>query len=159
RADADIDLMSPSRIAPRTRGDRAVIEQAATLLAQAKRPVIMAGDAGAQSRAPPELVELAQPPGAAGYAGVAPDTASHPPSHPRFRGQVTRTAPAVRQMLDQHDVLFSVGADLFTLSLPSNIDPMPPGIALIHLDVDPWELGKNYPPQAAILGDPKSTLP
>jgi benzoylformate decarboxylase len=36
---------------------------------------------------------------------------------------------------------------------------MPPDIKLIHLDVDPWELGKNYPPQVAILGDPKATLP
>ena len=30
---------------------------------------------------------------------------------------------------------------------------------LIHLDIDPWEIGKNYPTEAAILGDPKSTLP
>ena len=62
-------------------------------------------------------------------------------------------------MLEQYDVLFSVGGDLFTLSLPSDTDPMPPGITLIHLDIDPWELGKNYPPAAAILGDPKATLP
>jgi len=36
---------------------------------------------------------------------------------------------------------------------------MPPDIELIHLDVDPWEIGKNYPPKVAILGDPKGTLP
>src|SRR5437660_6442339 len=36
---------------------------------------------------------------------------------------------------------------------------MPSGLTLIHLDTDPWELGKNYPPQVAILGDPKTTLP
>jgi benzoylformate decarboxylase len=30
---------------------------------------------------------------------------------------------------------------------------------VIHLDTDPWELGKNYPTGVAILGDPKATLP
>ena len=160
RADGDIDLLAPTRVAPRTRGDRAAIEAAAALLAQAKRPVIMAGDAVAQSRAHAELVELAELLGAPVYAEFVPNTASFPTSHPLFRGQmVTRLAPAVRQMLDQHDVLFSVGADLFTLSLPSDVDPMPPGIPLIHLDIDPWEIGKNYPPKVAILGDPKATLP
>src|SRR5712691_2783963 len=159
RADGDIDLLAPTRIAPRTRGDRDAIAAAAAILAQAQRPVIMAGDAVAQSRAHAELVELAELIGAPVYAEFVPNTASFPTSHPLFRGQVTRTAPAVRQMLDGHDVLFSAGADLFTLSLPSDVDPMPPGIALIHLDVDPWEIGKNYPPKVAILGDPKGTLP
>jgi benzoylformate decarboxylase len=70
-----------------------------------------------------------------------------------------RLAPAVRNVLDQHDLLFSVGADLFTLSLPSDVDPMPPAIALVHLDIDAWEIGKNYPPNVGILGDPKATLP
>jgi benzoylformate decarboxylase len=29
----------------------------------------------------------------------------------------------------------------------------------VHLDTDPWELGKNYPEQVSILGEPKVTLP
>jgi benzoylformate decarboxylase len=29
----------------------------------------------------------------------------------------------------------------------------------VHLDTDPWELGKNYPASVAILGDPKAILP
>jgi benzoylformate decarboxylase len=36
---------------------------------------------------------------------------------------------------------------------------MPEGLPLIHLDLDPWEIGKNYPAQVAIQGDPKATLP
>src|SRR5712672_4212759 len=39
RADADIDLMAPTRIAPRTRGDRSAIAAAADILARAERPV------------------------------------------------------------------------------------------------------------------------
>jgi benzoylformate decarboxylase len=159
RADGDIDLSVPSRVAPRLRGDRAAVEAAAALLANAKHPVIMAGDAVAQSRAHAELVELAELLGAPVYTEFVPSTASFPASHPLFRGAMVRLAPEVRKVLEQYDVLFSVGGDLFTLSLPSDIDPMPPAIKLIHLDVDPWELGKNYPPAVAILGDPKGTLP
>ena len=69
---------------------------------------------------------------------------------------MVRMQTGVRKVLDNHDLLFSVGADLFTWSLPSDVEPMPPGMPLIHLDIDPWEIGKNYPAQAAILGDPKA---
>ena len=157
--EGDLDLMTPTRIAPRLRGDAAAIAAAAALLAEAKHPVIIAGDAIAHSRAHAELVELAELLGAPVYAEFVPSTASFPASHPLFRGATARTQAAVRQALDPHDVLFSAGADLFTWSLPSNIDPMPPGMRLIHLDTDPWEIGKNYPAEVAILGDPKATLP
>jgi len=159
RADADIDLLAPTRVAPRLRGDRDAVDAAAKILASAESPLIMAGDAVAQSRAHAELVELAELLGAPVYTEFVPNTASFPSSHPLFRGSMVRLAPEVRKILDQHDVLFSVGADLFTLSLPSPIDPMPRDITLIHLDVDAWELGKNYAPAVAILADPKGTLP
>src|SRR5215831_1960295 len=159
KAEGEIDLMGPTRVGPRLRGDAAEIAKAAVILAEAKRPVIMAGDAVAQSHALAELVELAELIGAPVYAEFVPNTASFPASHPLFRGNVTRLQTAVRKILDEYDVLVSAGADLFTLSLPSNVDPMPPGMPLIHLDTDPWEIGKNYPATAAILGDPKSTLP
>src|SRR6266702_241017 len=58
----------------------------------------------------------------------------------------TRIAPRLR-------------GDLFTLSLPSPVEPVPRHLTIIHLDIDPWELGKNDPAQVAILGDPKATLP
>ena len=156
--EGDLDLMTPTRIAPRLRGDAAAIAAAAALLAEAKHPVIIAGDAIAHSRAHAELVELAELLGAPVYAEFVPSTASFPSSHPLFRGATARSQAAVRQALDAHDVLFSVGGDLFTWSLPSKIEPLPPGMRLIHLDTDPWEIGKNYPATAAILGDPKSTL-
>jgi benzoylformate decarboxylase len=159
KAEGDLDLLAPTRVAANLRGDPAAVEEAASILAQAKRPLIVAGDAVARSKAHAELVELAELLGAPVYAELVPSTASFPASHPLFRGGMTRMQGPIRKILEQHDVLFSAGGDLFTLSLPSDIEPMPKDLALIHLDNDPWELGKNYPPQVAILGDPKATLP
>src|SRR5947209_4615907 len=92
----------------------------------------------------------------------AAKTALAPPTGPVFLslpGDILRLGPEVRRTPSPYDALFSVGGDLFTLSLPSEVDPMPAHLKLIHLDSDPWELGKNYPPAVAILGDPKATLP
>jgi len=157
--DADIDLLAPTRVAPRVRGDADAVAAAAAMLAKAEQPIIIAGDAVAQSRAHKELVALAEAIGAPVYVEFIPNTASFPASHPLYRGMMTRTQAGVREVLDKHDLLLSVGGDLFTWSLPSNINPWPPGLPLIHLDTDPWQIGKNYPAQVAILGDPKATLP
>ena len=159
KAEGEIDLGAPTRVAARTRGDAGAIAEAAALLAKAERPLIMAGDAVAQSRALGELVELAELLGAPVYAELISSTASFPASHPLFRGSMVRIAPPVRRILEQHDLLFSVGGDLFSMSLPSDVEAVPPGLKIIHLDVDTWELGKNYPATVAILGDPKGTLP
>src|SRR5262249_42599945 len=156
--EGEIDMLAPTRVAPRVRGDAAAVAAAADILAQAKHPVIIAGDAVAQSQATAELAQLAELLGAPVYAEFVPSRATFPSSHPLFRGQILRTQAGVRQALEAHDVLFSVGGDLFTWSLPSKVEPMPPGLRLIHLDTDPWEIGKNYPAEAAILGDPKATL-
>jgi benzoylformate decarboxylase len=157
--EADIDLMAPTRVAGNVRGDREAIEAAAKVLASAKRPVIMAGDAVAQSRALAELVALAELIGAPVYAELISNTASFPSSHPLFRGAMARSQTAMRKIFDQHDVLFSVGADLFALSLPADVAPISGDLKIVHLDTDPWELGKNFPTEVAILGNPKGTLP
>jgi len=157
--EADLDLMAPTRIAGNVRGDRMAIEQAAKVLAAAKRPVIMAGDAVSQNRALAELVALAELIGAPVYAELIANTASFPTSHPLFRGAMARSQTAMRKIFDQHDVLFSAGADLFALSLPSDVEPISSDLRIVHLDTDPWELGKNYPAEVAILGNPKGTLP
>jgi benzoylformate decarboxylase len=159
KRDADIDMLEPTRVAPRVRGDAEAVAAAAAMLARAERPVIIAGDAVAQSRAHKELVTLAEAIAAPVYVEFIPSTASFPASHPLYRGMMTRTQAGVREVLEKHDLVFSVGGDLFTWSLPSQIDPWPAGLPLIHLDTDPWQIGKNYPAQVAILGDPKATLP
>jgi len=158
-AERELDLLESTRVAPRIRGDRAAVESAAELLARAKRPVLIAGDAVAHGDALAEMVEVAELLGAPVYSECVPSTCSFPFEHPLYHGPFPRLGPPIRALLMKHDILFSVGGDLFTLSLPSDVEPMPEGLPLVHLDVDPWEIGKNYPAKVGILGDPKATLP
>ena len=156
---ADIDLGRPTRVASGMRGDSAAIQQAAAILAKSNSPVIIAGDSVPQGNALSELVALAEALGAPVYdEGMATRT-MFPSSHPLYRGALVRLPPAIRGMLMQHDLLLSVGADLFPLSLPDEVEAMPEGMPIVHIDTDPWELGKNYPAEVAILGEPKTTLP
>src|SRR2546427_54572 len=158
-AERDLDLGAPTRVAPRIVGDRMAVIRAAELLAKAQNPLIIAGDAVAPGAAVAEPADLAELIGAPVLpAGVA-STCSFPFTHPLYAGSMPRIGPPIRALLMRHDLLFSVGGDLFTLSLPDDVDPMPPGLTVVHLDVDPWELGKNYPAAVAIQGDPKATLP
>lgn len=156
---ADLDLGAPSRVSPRIRGDAGAIAQAAAIMAKAKSPVIIAGDAVPQGNALAELVAFAEALGAPVYDEGMASRAMFPSSHPLYRGPIVRLPAAIRGMLQQHDLLVSIGADLFTLSLPGDVEPMPDDYPVIHLDTDPWELAKNYPEKVAILGEPKVTLP
>jgi benzoylformate decarboxylase len=158
-AEEEIDLGRPTRIAPRLRADKAAIEAAAQLLAAAERPAILAGDGVARSDALAELIRLAETIAAPVYLEGMDNTAPFPSSHPLFRGPITRLAPQIRKTLDQFDLLLSIGGDLLTMSLPSDISPIPPDLRIIHLDSDPWQLGKSYPAEVAILADPKAALP
>ncbi|PYO20986.1 MAG: benzoylformate decarboxylase [Candidatus Rokuibacteriota bacterium] len=155
----NLDLLAPTRVAPRLVGDRAAIDAAAKRLVAATSPLIVAGDAVAHSDALAELVELAELIGAPVMLEGVSSTCSFPFTHPLYAGSMPRLGPGIKALLMRHDLLFSVGGDLFTLSLPSDVDPMPPGLDVVHLDVDPWELGKNYPAAIAIQGDPKASLP
>jgi benzoylformate decarboxylase len=156
---AELDLGAPSRVAAGLRGDAAAVAHAAALIARAERPVIMAGDAVPAAGALAELVALAEAIGAPVWDEGMASRAMFPSSHPLYRGSFARLPATIRGILQEHDLLVSIGADLFTLSLPGAVDALPEGMAIVHLDTDPWELGKNYAEAASIFGCPKATLP
>ena len=158
-ASADLELGTPSRVALGIRGDAGAIERVASIIGRARSPVIIAGDAVPQGGALSELVALAEAIGAPVYDEGMASRAMFPSSHSLYRGALVRLPAAIRGMLMQHDLLVSIGADLFTLSLPGEVESMPDGMPVVHLDTDPWELAKNYPEQVSILGEPKVTLP
>ena len=156
---ADLDLGSPSRVASGIRGDASAIAQAAAIIAKARSPLIVAGDCVPQGNALEELVAFAEAVGAPVYDEGMASRAMFPSSHPLYRGALVRLPEAIRGLLSQHDLLVSIGADLFTLSLPGEVESMPEAYPVIHLDTDPWELAKNYPEKVSILGEPRVTLP
>jgi benzoylformate decarboxylase len=155
---ARLDLGAAVRIDQRVCPASDVLERAADLLAAAHRPILLAGDAIAQGDAIAEVVALAELLGARVCTEWMANRCSFPMRHPHYRGAIPRTAPGLRKLLEQHDVLCSIGGDMFTLSLPSDVEPVPHGLKTIHIDVDPWEIGKNYPVSLAITGDIKVTI-
>jgi benzoylformate decarboxylase len=158
-ASADLDLGQPTRVAPGLRGDAEAVNAAASLLARAERPVVLAGDAVSQGHALDALVQLAEQLGAPVYDETVASRCAFPTTHPLYRGNLPRLAVPVRALLSQHDLVLSVGADLFTMSLPAPVEGLPDGMTVIHIDTNPWELGKNYPAEIAILGEPRAVLP
>ena len=158
-AEEEIDLGAPTRVAPEIRGDRAAIEAAATLLAGPSARSSWPATPWRRAARMPSSSRLRS-------SSARRSIPRASPTPPRFRPRIRCSAAPwcgsrrrSARSSTEHDVLFSVGGDLFTLSLPSDVDPVPEGLTIIHLDTDPWELGKNYPAEVAILGSPKATLP
>src|SRR2546426_8308074 len=116
----DVDLGAATRVAPRIVGDRQAVDHAARLLAEAERPLIIAGDAVAQSDALAELVELAELVGCPVALEGVSSTCSFPFTHPLFAGPMPRLGQDIYALLMRHDLVFSVGCDLVTLSIPSD---------------------------------------
>ncbi|MBI3636910.1 MAG: thiamine pyrophosphate-binding protein, partial [Candidatus Rokubacteria bacterium] len=116
-AERDLDLMAPTRVAPRIVGDRQAVDRAAALLAKAKNPLIVVGDAVAHGDALAEMIALAELVGCPVMTEGVASTCSFPFTHPLYLGSMPRLAPPIRALLMRHDLLFSVGGDLFTLSL------------------------------------------
>ena len=120
-------------------------------------------NAVAQGGALDQLVAFAEQLGAPVYDETVPSRCNFPTTHPLYRGSLPRLAHPVRNILAQHDLVLSVGADLFTMSLPANVEALPDGTPLIHIDTNPWEhSARIFPPpsrSSANLGPPCPICP
>jgi benzoylformate decarboxylase len=138
-----------------------MIRQAADILADARSPAILAGCRVTEADAVAELVAVAERLGAAVWSESA---TSHgrlaiPADHPLYAGALPLWSPEVRSCLAENDVVFVVGMDLLRLYIyhePAR--PIPEHIRLIHLDADARQIGKNYPVEVGLLGDPQVGL-
>ncbi len=137
------------------------LNAAAKLLASAERPVILAGSGVTEAGAVAALVEVAE---AIGAPVIAESATTHgrlgfPCDHPLSARGLTPWSNEVHDRLEQHDVMLVVGMDLLQQYIycePSN--PIPKHIKLVHLDEDPWQIGKNYHTEVGLIGDTKVGL-
>jgi benzoylformate decarboxylase len=143
----------------RLRADRAALEQAATVLLRAENPIIVVGDDVAASDALAEAATVAELLGARVFSDTFPGRTDFPSDHPLYQGILVRSQPAVRAILEQADLMFALGAEVFPFSLPSEVDPVPANFTIVHMHSDPWEVGKNYPARVGVIGDLKASLP
>jgi benzoylformate decarboxylase len=84
---------------------------------------------------------------------------SFPSDHPLAAGLLPFWSPDVRKRLASFDVLLVAGMKVMQQYIhhqPSRA--VPEQIRLVHLDDDPWELGKNYPVEVGLVGHPKPSL-
>jgi acetolactate synthase-1/2/3 large subunit len=141
----------------RPEADVASIRKAARALAQAERPVIVAGGGVIASGGNRELVkfaELLSIPVATSPSGKE----TIPGNHPLSIGVVGSYGRwSANRTVEEADLVFFVGSragDLVT-----NTWKVPrPGTNVIQLDIEPAEIGRHYPTMVTLLGDAKLTL-
>lgn len=158
-AEAEVQIEPTTYVSWRTRPDLAGLEQAADLLAKAKRPMLMVGDSVNQADAQAEAVAIAELLGAPIFECYASEY-NVPATHPLNLGSVDFVTPkTIRATLAECDVLLAVGAPLFQLIFPEpEKGVLAPDTKLVQLDTYAYELGKNVRPDVALLGDPKAGL-
>jgi benzoylformate decarboxylase len=155
------DLSAPHIPDRRVRPPRAALQKAAEILAGAKNPVILAGSRVTESNGAAQLAALAERLGAPVYSEATPSHGRLPicADHPLYRGVLPNWTPEIRERLAEFDTILAVGINLVRLYIfrePQRA--LPPGVRLIHLDNVPYEIGKSFPPEVGLVGDPASGL-
>ncbi len=137
---------------PTTRGNGKMIKEAARLITEARKPVLYVGGGVLKARAAEALRALAE------LTGIPVVTTlmargAFPDSHPQCLGMpgMHGNYTAVTSM--QHaDLLIALGAR-FDDRVTGKISGFAPEAKIIHVDVDPAELGKVRRPDVPIVGD------
>lgn len=137
---------------PRPAPNEAAIAEAASLLAQATRPVLVVGggaqDAGETVKRLAERLDAAVVSSNAGK-GVVPG--SHPLS--LGGGMITK---AVRDFMETADVMLSIGCEMSETD--SFVDYLTINARLIRIDIDPAKFNDLYPAEIGIQSDAKEAV-
>ncbi|MFZ5639435.1 MAG: biosynthetic-type acetolactate synthase large subunit [Bacillota bacterium] len=142
---------------PTYKGHPAQISQAAKLIDHAKRPVIYAGGGVVISGAHAELKALAEKikaPVTTTLMGIG----SFPEDHRASLGMLGMHGTAyANYAVSECDLLISVGAR-FDDRVTGRVDTFAPHAKIIHIDIDPAEIGKIVRVDVPIVGDTRQVL-
>ncbi len=142
---------------PTTRGHDMQIRKAAQAIAEAKRPVLYVGGGAIASGAAAEVTELAE------RTNILVTTTL------LGKGAIDETHRLSMGMLGMHgtayanhavnncDLLVAIGAR-FDDRVTGKVDKFAVGAKIIHIDIDPAEIGKVKTPDIPIVGDVKTVL-
>src|SRR5207237_5043994 len=124
----------------------------ASLIAQAKKPLLMVGRGVLIADAHQELREFAEKTGlpvVTTLLGISAFPEDHPLSigMPGMHGWVH-----VNRAIQECDLLISIGAR-FDDRVTGKASTFAPRARVIHIDIDPSEIGKNVKVAVAIIGD------
>ncbi|MGZ5301150.1 MAG: acetolactate synthase large subunit [Actinomycetota bacterium] len=142
---------------PTTKGNLRQIGEAAKLIMKAKRPVLYVGGGVIKADATKELYELATS-GRLPVVTTLMARGAFPDSHelclgmPGMHGNYTAVTAMQRS-----DLLVALGAR-FDDRVTGKLDAFAPNATVIHVDIDPAEIGKNRVVEVPIVGDCKDVI-
>src|SRR5579871_5156377 len=140
-----------------TEGHTGQIKRAAQMIWDAERPWVYAGGGIIAAGASPELRELAEIadlPVVCTLMGLGGMPANHPNfvSMPGMHGSY-----AANMGMSNCDVMIALGVR-FDDRVTGRLSAFAPHAKVIHVDIDPAEIGKNRAPDLPIVGDVKRVL-
>ncbi len=152
-------FMPQGRIYP----DPEAISKAAKLLLSARKPLIIAGGGVTMGGAGEELAKVAEFVGAPVVGSFRGEMkGGFPSDHPLWGSHTGNVGASISNSLAKEaDVLLAVGltfSDETTSSYERGTTFNIPPTKLIQIDIDPYEIGKNYPVEVGIVSDSKAGL-
>ncbi len=120
--------------------------------------MIIAGDEIVKSDAMAAAGELAAAIGAPAWQQGFANGACFPSEHACYVGLLPKVQPEMRKALGAHDLMIVLGCDPLRTSVASETDPMPDGLATLHIGLDDWEIAKNYTVELGVRADILETI-
>ncbi len=134
------------------------VAAAAVALLRAKRPVFIAGLGVGDADARDELLELAGMLSAGVVTSYARNDAV-PTGHPLVVGPIGRAgAPEAKALLQGADLILAAGTRLAQFTTFYDHSVVPANVPIIQIEIDPKEIGRNYPVEVGLQGDARETL-